>query len=871
MGCGASQEQEPSRVNMDTRASKTALAQLREFERKSQTGAMLALGGIPEGEGSTRGSYAGLGDDYWKRDDYINPKASAKYRLSLLQNMQAPTDVLRQNSLKNMSVLAEGKTMTEVLAATDISQTSRRAVFAEGLPASTDGEFEPPQVVLKPEEVTAALVASMRQSVLFEHVDEPLLREIVSYMSERSAEKDEVVITEGEVGDALYVIGSGNYKAVMGASTSAEEVVATYSANELFGELALLYDSPRACTVICTSAGTLWRLCRSLFHQLVIGGIKKQSLGMEMYLSTVPCLAELTAQQRSLLAAAMQTTSFADGEWIIKEGEDADSLYLITDGEVRCTRTADPGCQESLKHLKQGHFFGESALVDQGAKRLANVQAVGAVTCAKLRATDVSKSLGDMNDVLRRNFNVKVIECIPLLKTLSVVQIDILLNAMEEVVHVAGDVIHKQGEEADFHILKSGKIRATKLNSEGKTEHKMLGAGSFFCETCLLPNELSPMTFVVESDQAWLIRLRREAFEAKLGPLREIMEEQATKSKRLAALENFQLSKFELKALIGIGTLAEVTLLLHRPTQRPYALKTMSKGKLIHLRQLDNVVREKQLLVDLHHPFICKISVVFSTLRQVCMGFEAVLGGELFRLIRSKGKFDLNTTVRYAANIVLPVQYLHGLKIIHRDLKPENFLIDADGYLKLIDFGFAKRVEDFTTWTLCGTPEYLAPEVIAYRGHNTGADWWSFGILLFEMLTGAAPFRDKTPMEVYQKILRGKFKFPTTFPEAAKDLIGQLLQQNPMERIGCWSRGAEDVKEHSFFANVDWKAVEERSLPAPHVPDISGPSDFKNFGAKEPQDTSQYDSYMDPTYNKKFEAEFGAPVPPSDFAHLSVS
>jgi protein kinase A len=173
-------------------------------------------------------------------------------------------------------------------------------------------------------------------------------------------------------------------------------------------------------------------------------------------------------------------------------------------------------------------------------------------------------------------------------------------------------------------------------------------------------------------------------------------------------------------------------------------------------------------------------------------------------------------------------EYLHSKNIIYRDLKPENILIDKTGYLKLTDFGFAKVCEG-RTYTLCGTPEYLAPEILLNKGHGKPVDWWTFGVLLYEMNAGIDPFNDEDPMLIYQKILKGKIKFPSSFNSNAKSLVKHLLEADLSKRYGNLKGGVNDIKNHRLFKGFDWNALLAKNLKPPYVPKVSSPSDISNF------------------------------------------
>ena len=172
---------------------------------------------------------------------------------------------------------------------------------------------------------------------------------------------------------------------------------------------------------------------------------------------------------------------------------------------------------------------------------------------------------------------------------------------------------------------------------------------------------------------------------------------------------------------------------------------------MIYLKQVDHVKTEKKILEELNHPFIVNLFGAFQDDKNLYLLLEYVIGGEFFSHLRKAGRFPNDTAKFYAAQITLVFEHLHSMMILYRDLKPENLLLDSDGNCKVTDFGFAKKVE-YRTWTLCGTPEYLAPEIILSKGHGKAVDWWASGILMYEMLAGYPPFYDEDPLGIYQKV-----------------------------------------------------------------------------------------------------------------------
>ena len=217
-------------------------------------------------------------------------------------------------------------------------------------------------------------------------------------------------------------------------------------------------------------------------------------------------------------------------------------------------------------------------------------------------------------------------------------------------------------------------------------------------------------------------------------------------------------------------------------------------------------------------------------------------------MLREKNRFDEPQARFYAACVCSAFSYLHDKQIVYRDLKPENCLFDALGYIKVCDFGFAKFVAD-RTWTLCGTPEYLAPEIITNKGHNLAVDWWAFGILIFEMLYGQPPFCADDPMDIYQKILRNRVTYPPSMSKSAKDLISKLLISVPAQRLGSLKRGHRDVSGHAFFKPVDFAQMCRHEVKAPYVPTIKSPTDTSNFDDYEDDSGADWARFNDPKQN----------------------
>ena len=259
-------------------------------------------------------------------------------------------------------------------------------------------------------------------------------------------------------------------------------------------------------------------------------------------------------------------------------------------------------------------------------------------------------------------------------------------------------------------------------------------------------------------------------------------------------------------------------------------MKVLRKTEVVRLRQVAHVQAERFILSRIQHPFIVDLYATFKDPYNVYMLLSYVPGGELFSHLRRAGRFTPDVTRFYLAGIVLALRYLHSYNIIYRDLKPENLLLDHRGYLRIADFGFSKIVDD-RTWTLCGTPEYLAPEIIQSSGHGKAVDWWACGILTYEMLVGYPPFFDDNPFGIYEKILRGKIHWPKEMDARSRDLIKGFLNPDRSQRLGNLRGGAEDVLRNDWFRGVDWTALERgeiRVRPFPLVVPHSNDGEYRH-------------------------------------------
>ncbi|KAK4223716.1 hypothetical protein QBC38DRAFT_512226 [Podospora fimiseda] len=302
----------------------------------------------------------------------------------------------------------------------------------------------------------------------------------------------------------------------------------------------------------------------------------------------------------------------------------------------------------------------------------------------------------------------------------------------------------------------------------------------------------------------------------------------------------YSLNDFEMQRTLGTGSFGRVHLVQSKHNQRFYAVKVLKKAQVVRMKQVEHTNDERRMLAEVKHPFLITLWGTFQDARNLYMVMDFVEGGELFSLLRKSGRFPNPVAKFYAAEVTLALEYLHNRNIIYRDLKPENLLLDRHGHVKITDFGFAKRVED-KTWTLCGTPDYLAPEVVNNKGYNKSVDWWSLGILIYEMLCGYTPFWDSgSPLKIYENILRGRVKYPAYINTEAQDLLERLITADLSKRLGNLYGGSKDVKDHPWFSEVTWDRLARKDIDAPYTPPVrAGAGDSSQFD-KYPEETERY-------------------------------
>lgn len=470
--------------------------------------------------------------------------------------------------------------------------------------------------------------------------------------------------------------------------------------------------------------------------------------------------------------------------------------------------------------------------------------------------------MGSIHDVLQNNMRLRILKGVPLLakltdEELSRVADSLVVQSFEDV-----DYIIRQGEEGTrFFIINDGEVRCS-CNVPGTGEEReimRLGKSDFFGERALLKNEPRAANVVAVGYVDCLV-LERSDFVNLLGPLEHILEREAERRGQIgetivgpakAKGPTVLLSDLVKVKTLGTGTFGRVKLVQHKQTKQVFAMKCMQKAHIAKSHQSRNIMNEKNILMACDHAFILDLLCTYNTPNELLMLTELLLGGELWSYIyernrpiprTSLGGFQLSTASFLCGCVVLPLLYLHQMSVAYRDLKPENLLLSQDGYLKMIDFGFAKRIPfkkdnvvQTKSFTLCGTPDYLAPELVLSRGHDKAVDYWALGCFLYELLCGRTPFSDPRQAEIFKKAIGGErfLTFPSGFPPTAEDLIRRLLNRNAAYRLGNLNGGVNDIMTHPMFSSTgfNWEDLYKKRTPPPHKPKVRDALDTSNFDA----------------------------------------
>lgn len=628
---------------------------------------------------------------------------------------------------------------------------------------------------------------SLLKVLVFNKLESHLQRKVVSEMYERAVTAGEILIKEGDTGLAaaeLYVVKSGKFE-VLQRRQGVNIRVNLKERGDVFGELALMYNCPRSATVAATTDAVVWVLERDVFRYFLRNAAEAQASEVELFLNSVPILNPLSQEDKLQLVDAFEEVTYSPGDKVVIEGEPGDRFYIIKEGEAVVYQAGPGDAQRKVNHLFRSDFFGERALL-KPEPRIATVEAATRLTVLALARETFLAVLGPLEDLLTRE--------------------------------------------------KSPQVIAQRLSKLGT--FKKAGA----------PGRLPAEVLIKRRKRGRNGEVSWEVVRAR-GHLDEVLEMRGGGTK----IEDLDLAKetpslvLTEGAVLGGGAFSRVIEVTEETTGNTYAMKRMRKSAVVQCPE--HVYFEQAITKNTAHPFCIRQYATFQDKYHLYFLFDLMPGGDLMDVLVAEAKVIrhrvpssawqvacLAPKVKmlqgmpeelarfYIASIILALEYLHGSHTIYRDLKPENVFIDAAGFVKIGDFGFAKVLESNNrTYTFCGTPGYVAPENVLAHGYNYSVDWWGLGVLTYVLLTGRQPFsspKTDDPMVVMRRIVDENYavKYPPFLSPAARDLIQKLLERKPAKRLGMLAGKAADVKRHRWFDGFDWDGLESRKATPPRKP-----------------------------------------------------
>ncbi|XP_050295030.1 cGMP-dependent protein kinase 1-like [Anthonomus grandis grandis] len=528
---------------------------------------------------------------------------------------------------------------------------------------------------------------------------------------------------------------------------------------------------------------------------------------------------------------AMQLRDVAAKKILVKQGEKGSEMFVSHEGRYKILVKG-----KVVDEFSNRRVFGELAIL-YNAKRMATIQSI---TAGKVWVLDrqayqkivIRGNLREQDEHLRFLQNVEY---------LNVVNEEVLRqvsNLLKQEFFTAGTVIIKQGDKGDkFYIIRAGTVTISK---SGEGVLGQLGKGQCFGEKALQKEDTRQATVTAEAPGVECLTLTRRDFTNHFGdvdiPLIEV-KKTSLKDEVKAEYQDVKLEELAIIKTLGVGGFGRVELVQHKKHKnKVFALKYLKKIDIVHLNHQEHVYNEKLIQMNCRSPFIVRLYRTYKDNKYVYFLMESCLGGDLFSLLHKQKtkRFEDKDAKFLSACVLEALEHLHSKGVVYRDLKPENLLVDKNGYLKLTDFGFAKKIPARgKTFTFAGTPEYVAPEIVLNRGHDRAVDYWAFGAFIFELLTGRTPFRtgDSSHMKTYNKILNGidNVNFPNYVNPKAANLVMKLCKPIPADRLGMQKGGTKDIKAHKWYQGFDWQKFQQCGMPSPFKPKLKDVTDTSNF------------------------------------------
>jgi len=736
---------------------------------------------------------------------------------------------------------------------------------------------------------TVMLVSKLKEVQLLSKLNKKELTALAKMLKTKCYKAGENLMTQGEEGDEFYIVTAGTCEVLVEVEGTPTKM-AELSKGDYCGEQALIQEGKRNATIKALDDVTCLLLNREGFTSILqdskvrfakrtnkriaiatenlsnfqidtTRNTEKTDEVTQWILTSIfsnLLFENLSIDQQKVIVKHMYKESIKAGTDLIVQGECGETFYVIEEGKFDIV-VEDVGKVESLS---TGDCTGELALL-YNAPRSATVSCTADGTVWVMERQTFRKALMDHNKAYTHQ-NIEFLKRVELLQPLLSHELALVDQALQEKEYKEGDVIFKQGDQGEnFYILLKGECEGTKHEEEKIVETFALVPGDFFGEVALL-NDAPRLATISAKKDTICLWLPRDHFRELLGPLEDIMRrnekeyEKPIDQRQLIGHETetevfCELEEFLTIGILGKGAFGTVTLVIDKNTENSYALKAIRKCQVVELGQQSHILNEKKVMGMLKSKFLVNLRTTYKDQWRVYFLLDVCLGGELFTILRKMRSFDEPSARFFAGCVIEAFDYMHSLNVIYRDLKPENLVLDGDGYLKVTDFGFAKVVVN-KTFTLCGTPDYLAPEIVTGQGHGKGVDWWTLGVLIYEMIASFPPFFDDEPMMTYRKIISCKYKFPKYLSPESKDLISRLLKVRPTKRLGVIRGGAKLLRDHPWFTKFEWAKLVDGTMPVPIKPDVKAIDDISNFEQFKPEkENLEFDSSKtDMEWDKEF-------------------
>eukprot|EP00927_Polykrikos_kofoidii_P065355 TRINITY_DN61113_c0_g1_i1.p1 TRINITY_DN61113_c0_g1~~TRINITY_DN61113_c0_g1_i1.p1 ORF type:complete len:1004 (-),score=202.48 TRINITY_DN61113_c0_g1_i1:57-2858(-) len=656
-----------------------------------------------------------------------------------------------------------------------------------------------------------------RQSHLFQLSKSLQVVMLAAHAEHAKVAQGSVLARSGDVDDRLYVLQSGAVE----ATTEGQPTHVCRTPGYCFGETAFSSKGQaRQATLVAQTDSSVLALPHVFLETVFdfsVSSLVSRNVVLQAFLER-PSLVQLRQESLDAWIERLQVHRFDAGANILDTVDSAKleigGLIVVIHGEAVVTPV---GRAASETHQTYS-VLGEDNLMNPVGNWLKSCKAgpvgVSLAVLPKAYWEKVFCGCPTVSDCRAFQERIELVRKVFLFRHLSDKQCADLVSSMALVRTKKGDVVVKEGDRgAEFFLIHEGEVCITKA---GNFIMK-LSKPAYFGERALLYEDPRAATATVVSEEATFCVLTKKCFLDILNA--GLLDFIAYRNKLLDT--DLQFSDLEAMKIIGRGGYGTVKLVRHKKSHTRYALKCVTRGRLSD-QDRSLVQRERAILQLIDHPFCLKLVRSFKDSNCVYFLTELVTGGELLDALDRLDVLDKPQAQFYLGSLLLCFEYIHERHVIYRDLKPENVLLDQDGFVKLIDFGAARKLDSLEQkcFTLLGTPHFMAVEMILGDGYGMSADIWAMGVCLYEFMVGRLPFDGDKPVAIFRQIASNKpMWIPEDLDPATTDMLRWLLEKNPADRVQATRRGYQAMRDHPFFQGFDFSALEQRSIKPPCIPE----------------------------------------------------